>query len=311
MADVLLTKAVNFSQDEINGAVSRALDRLSYDLNDKADLIVIKPNLSYYWDYSTGETTDPRVVSALIDWIRQNVGEDVRIVVAEADASAMRTKYAFKMLGYEKLSSEKGVKLDNLSEGKIVDEKVVVAGEKFVLPVNKMLLDADLIINVPKMKVHRVVGFTCALKNMFGAIAKPRKYVYHSKLARVIVGINKLIKTNIVLVDGLVALGKTPKKIGVIMTSDDVLAIDFVVAKAMSLNPTRVAYLKLAIREKIGDTDSINLIENPVRLEDVKKEFPKQNYYLQKLSWKLQLKLLKLYSKMSKDVIPPILDGAG
>ncbi len=308
MTDVVLTKTGGFTEKEINETVSKALDALGYDFMEKVDLVIIKPNLCYYWDFSTGETTDPRVVSAVVDWVRQRIGEDVSVVVAEADASAMRTKYAFKMLGYRKLSQTKNVELLNLSEGEIVDRDVKVAGEDFVLPVNRMLLDADLIINVPKLKYHRLMGVTCALKNMFGAIAKPRKYAYHSKLASVIVGVNKTVKSDIVLVDGVIALGKTPKKIGVIITSDDALAADYIAAKAMGYDPSRIAYLKLGMKEKIGDVSNINLLENPTKLEDIRKEFPKQNYLLQKLSWKMQLKMLRLYSKMSGDVIPPILN---
>lgn len=308
MANVVLTKTSGCTQDDVDEDVSRALDKLNYDLDDKVDLVVVKPNLCYYWDYSTGETTDPRVVSAVIDWVRQRVGKDTCIFVAEADASAMRTRYAFKMLRYEKLSQEKNVKLVNLSEGKVVEREVVVAGENFFLPVNRILLDADLIINVPKLKYHRTVGFTCALKNMFGAIAKPRKYVYHRKLAQTIVGINKIVKSNIVLVDGIIVVGKTPKKIGVIMTGDDALATDFVAAKAMSYKPSRIGYLKLAMEEKIGNVDSIDLIDNPLKLQDVKKEFPKQNYVIQKLLWKLQIKMLRAYARIMRDTIPPVLE---
>lgn len=304
---MVLTETKDYSQEKICEAVTRTLDGLDYDLNDKTGLVVIKPNLCYYWDYSTGETTDPRVVSAIIEWVRQRIGKDVCITVAEADASAMRTKYAFKMLGYEKLSRERNVKLVNLSEGEVIDREVVVAGEKFTLPVNKMLLDADLLINVPKMKCHRVVGFTCALKNMFGAIAKPRKYVYHKKLARVIVGINKIIKTDIVLADGVIVSGKFPKRVGAVMAGDDALATDIVVAKAMNFNPHKIGYLKLAMEEKIGNVNSVNVIENPVKLEDVKKKFPRYNYPLQKIYWKLQLGMLKTYATMIGDVIPPIL----
>ncbi len=310
MANVILSKAKGYTQDEIDDAVSRALDKLNFDSKGKIDLVVVKPNLCYYWDYSTGETTDPRVVSATIDWIRQRIGRDVRIIVGEADASAMKTRHSFRMLGLEKLSQEKNVRLVNLSEGEVVEKEVVVANEKFVLPVNKMLLDADLIINVPKLKYHTRIGLTCALKNMFGAIAKPEKHVYHDRLASIIVGVNKIVKSNVVVVDGIIGLGKTPKKIGVIMASDNALAADYIAAKAMGYNPSKIAYLRLGIREKIGDVSNLNLVENPMRLEDIKKEFPKPSFLFQKMSWTLQLKMLSLYSKISKDVIPPVLDGA-
>jgi uncharacterized protein (DUF362 family) len=310
VANVVLTKAIGFTQCEIGEAVSKALDTLNYDLNDKINSVIIKPNLCYYWDYSTGETTDPRVVSAVIDWVRQRTKKEICIFVAEADASAMMTKYVFKMLGYEKLSQQKNVKLFNLSEGEIIDKEVVVAGEKIILPINRILLSSDLIINVPKIKYHRTIGFTCALKNMFGAISKPRKYVYHNNLPNIIVGVNKIIKTNIVLADGIIVAGKTPKKTGVIMASDDALVADLVAARIMGYNPSRIAYLKLAMKEKIGNTDNINLIENLVKLESIKKELPNHNYLLKKISWKMQLELLKLYSKISQDVIPPILSEA-
>jgi len=84
-----------------------------------------------------------------------------------------------------------------------------------------------------------------------------------------------------------------------------------VASRAIGCNPSRIAYLKLGMKEKIGDVSNLNLIENPTKLEDIRKEFPKQNYLLHSLSWKLQLKFLKLYSKMSKDVIPPILNDVG
>ena len=308
MADVVLTRAKGYSKEDIDACVARALDALNYDIDVQCDSVVIKPNLCYYWDYSTGQTTDPRVVSAIVDWIRQRAGNNVSIFVAEADASAMRTKYAFKVLGYERLAREKKLKLVNLSEGEIVDKEVVVAEERFVLPVNNLLLDADLMINVPKLKTHMAVGFTCALKNLFGAIAKPRKFVYHSKLAETIVGINKIVDTDIVVVDGIIVSGKTPKKMGIVMTGNDALATDLVAAEAVGYKPSRVAYLKLAMKEGIRDVKNPNIIANPVRLEDIKNEFPKQNYFLQQLSWKLQLKLLRFYSRISKDIIPPILE---
>jgi len=307
VVQVVLTKSPGFSEDAIRETVFRAMDLLNYNLKSDTDSVIIKPNLCYYWDYSTGETTDPRIVSGIIDWIRGSLGDDVHIYIAEADASAMRTKYAFKMLGYEKLGLEKKVKLANLSEGEIVEKEVVVAGRKLVLPVNKTLLEKSILISVPKLKYNRTVGFTCALKNIFGAISKPYKYAYHKKLAHVIVAMNKIVRTNIVLVDGIIVSGKTPKKLGVAIAGDDAVACDFVAAKAAGLEPNRIEYWKLAVKEKIGDVNSLVLIENPVKLSEIRKEFPKQNYLLQKWLWRLQLKALRTYARFARDIIPPVL----
>jgi len=310
MAKVVLTslKARDFTDDEIYRAVERAIDGLDFSFRDGIQNVVVKPNLCYYWDYSTGETTDPRVVSAVIDYVRHKLGKDVSICVAEADASAMKTKYSFRVLGYDKLCQKKNAKLVNLSEGNIVDVRVNVGGKEIALPLNEILLGADLIINVPKLKTHNFIGATCALKNMFGAISKPRKFSYHEIVSYVIAGVNKIVKSHIIVVDGLIVRGSYPKKMGVIMAGDDPLATDFVALEIMGFNPKRVPYLSLAVKEQIGKVRNIKLIEDGARLSEIKRSFPSHSFLLHRISWNLQLKMLRLYEAVVGDVIPPILE---
>lgn len=309
MANIVLTsiKSENFACKDIHKVISGAIDPLTDNFKRDFNSVVIKPNLCYYWDYSTGETTDPRVVSAIIDFIRERLGDDIQIIIAEADASAMMTKHAFKMLGYEELSERKKVKLVNLSEGNITNKEVQVNGKKLSLKVNEILCESNLILNVPKLKYHRFVGITCGLKNMFGAISTPRKYVYHPEISETIVGINKIVKSDLTIVDGIIAKGRYPKKMGVILASDNVLSADYIAAKILGYNPKKITHIDLARKEKIGELDKIELIEDGISLEEVQRMFPKQNHVLEKLSWDLQLKMLRAYSKILGDTIPPIL----
>jgi uncharacterized protein (DUF362 family) len=305
---VLTSTSKKFTDNDIQDVVSRSLDLLSYNYPKKVDTVVIKPNLCYYWDYSTGETTDPRVISAIIDYLRAKF-EDVDICVAEADATAMKTRYSFKILGYEQLSQEKNVRLINLSEGEVVEKQTYIKNKPITLPVNKMLLESDLLIAVPKLRTHSLVGMTCTLKNMFGAISKPRKFSYHKNLDATIVAINKLVKPDICIVDGLIARGKYSKKMGLILAGDDGLATDFVVAKILGFNPKSIGHLKLAEKENVGDTSDIKIIEDKTSLKEAKKLFPHSNFLLHKISWGLQLRLLAVYFKLSGDVSPSFLTG--
>lgn len=310
MAKVVLTSVgiKDFSDKEIGSAVGRAIDELNFNFNGSIQNIVIKPNLCYYWDCSTGETTDPRVVSAVIDHIRHKLGRDLNISIAEADASSMKTKYSFKVLGYDKLSLAKKVDLVNLSEGDITDVKVRVREKEFILPLNNLLLKADLIINMPKLKTHNLMGVTVSLKNMFGAISKPRKYSYHRMLPYVIVAVNKIVKSHIILVDGITAKGAYPKKLGVVMAGDNPLTTDYIAAKIMGWNPKSVQYLRIAEQEQIGQTKDIALIEEEIKLAEIKKTFPSYNHFVHRLSWSLQLKMLSLYAAVVGDVLPPVLE---
>jgi uncharacterized protein (DUF362 family) len=308
MAKVVLTSASkNFTDNDIRGAVTRSFDLLGYNYPKKIDTVIIKPNLCYYWDYSTGETTHPKIISAIIDYLRARFGGDISIFVAEADATAMKTRYCFKILGYESLSQAKNVDLINLSEGEIVEKQTSIKNNMITLPVNKMLLESDLVINVPKLRTHNLVGLTCSLKNMFGAISKPRKFSYHKNLDDTIVGINKLVESDICIVDGLIARGKYPKKMGLILAGDDALATDFVVAKILGFNPRSIGHLKLAEKENVGNVNNTELIEDKTSLKEAKRLFPGSSFLLHRLLWGLQLKLLDVYFKLSGDVSPPFL----
>lgn len=310
MSKVSLTsvKGQPFSSIEIDNAVERAIDNLKYNFTG-VNNVVVKPNLCYYWDASTGETTDGRVVCAVIKYLRKAAGKDVSITVAEADASAMRTKYAFSILGYDELCFRNKVALLNLSEGKTVEKTVNVGKSTLTLPFNEVLLNADLIVNVPKLKTHNFAGVTCGMKNIFGAISKPRKFSYHGDIANVIVAANKIVKSGIVVVDGLIARGSCPKRLGVIQASDNVVTNDYVAAKLMSFNPKKVPYFSLAAKEKLAEAGAIHIIEDGVKMADVIKSFPHYSQLRHSIVWNLQLKLVRAYTAVSGDVLPPFLEG--
>jgi len=304
---VSIASTHEFSQLAIDKAVIHVLESSDFKPSTP-DNIVIKVNLRYYWDASTGETTDPRVVSALIDYLRHHFGKTVDITIAEADASAMRTKYAFKMLGYEQLARDKHVRLMNLSQGDRVTKEVLVNNRSYRLPVAQQLLDTDLLINVPKLRTHRLVTISCGLKNLFGAIARPRKVAYHSHLNEIIVAINKILHPQLTLIDGIIALGRHPVKLGVVLASTDRFAIDYVAAKVMGYNPRGIKHLQLAEKEGLGDSARLTIIGNN-DLSVYSNKFPRENYTIYNLKWELQLAVLNLYLKLTDDTRPPVLDS--
>jgi uncharacterized protein (DUF362 family) len=305
-AVVSIVKTQDFTPEKIREAVFEAIDKIKFKPAKPIRSALLKVNLRYYWDYTTGETTDPRIVSAVIDYLRQRF-DPIEITVAEADASAMRTKHAFKILGYERLAAEKKVRLMNLCEGDKVYKNVEVNHHKFDLPVPKALYETDMLINIPKLRTHRLVTISCSLKNLFGAIGVPRKVVYHPHLDEVIVAINKLVKPQLTLVDGVIALGAYPAKMGLIMASEDQLAIDFIAAKVMGYNPNRIRHLKLAEKESIGTGKEIQIVGEK-EIKALSKLFPRENYFIFNMKWNLELRVLDAYLKITRDTRPPVLD---
>jgi uncharacterized protein (DUF362 family) len=300
-----LVRAKN-SEEDIRNSIMEALNLIGFKPQSAIGSVIIKPNLCYYWDSDTGYTTNPKVVAGIIDYIRELFGWDIDIKIVEADASAMCTKYAFPVLGYKKLAKEKKVKLFNLSEDVLVDKTVKVNGRKISFKVPQILLKSALFINVPKLKIMRATKITCAMKNIFGCIGTPRKVVYHKFLSEAIVGINKVLKPHLTVVDGLVALGKHPIRLNLLMAGVDPFSVDWVTSKIMGYNPRKVKFLKIAMKEKLGSPDGIITMGESIK--DIAKAFPREGILSTSMLWNIQFKLLKAYKTIVGDIIPPVLE---
>lgn len=308
MGNIVGLIKTKISEDEIKTSISKILNNIDYKNQRNVNNIAIKPNLCYYWKSSTGYTTDPRIVEGIIDNVREIYGEDVPIRIIESDATAMRAEHAFTILGYRKLAYQKNVELFNLSKDNVVKKDVIVGNRRIVFEIPSSLLETDLLISVPKLKVMRETIISCALKNTFGCISSPRKIIFHPYLQEAIVGINKIIHPNLIFVDGLYALSHFPVKLNLIMGSIDPFSIDWIASKIMGYEPSKVGFLKVAMKEKIGDPNDIITIGDDLNI--FRNEFPKVNNLISKWSFKMMLKALRLYARFSGDIIPPILDDS-
>lgn len=260
--------------DLIKEAIREAVRLIGYSF-PKAKSVVIKPNMCYYWDYSTGQTTDPNFVAALIDLLREEISSNLNISVVESDASAMKCKYAFKYLGYERLAKRYDVSLVNLSEVESEKVKVKVQDENFEFLLPKIIRDADLRINVPKMKYMYFTKISCALKNIFGCNPYPKKFKYHSRLNEAIVALNKIMRFELCILDGITVYGSKTLRMGLVMASEDAVAMDAAAAVIMGVNPKSVDHIMLAEKEGLGST---SFKVKGEKLDYFRDKFPKKKF---------------------------------
>jgi uncharacterized protein (DUF362 family) len=253
--------------------IRKSLDLINFQPPRNAHTVAVKPNLCYYWDYSTGETTDPRFVSAMIDVIRGSLAPQAEISIVESDASAMKCKYSFRMLGYGRLAAKKKVRLVNLTNDATQTQEVQVKNKNYEYPIPKTVLEADLFINVPKIKYMAGPKISCALKNIYGCNPAPEKYRCHRFINEAIVGLNKLMKPTLCIVDGLIARGIRTTKLGLVMASTDPVALDSAASEIAGINPNTVKHIILASQEGLGST-RYTIEGKP--LEDFRKLFPRK-----------------------------------
>lgn len=151
---------VKYGKDEIKTTV-KILEEAKPKI---AESVLIKPNITMPYSPELGICTSPKVVEGIILYLRARGIED--IVIGEGAGGAFDMNRHFEVSDYKELSERLNVPLINLNR----DKKVILHGNYLEkIPIAKTVVDR-FVINVPKMKTHRMAIVSCALKNMMGTI---------------------------------------------------------------------------------------------------------------------------------------------
>jgi len=250
---------VSISKNPDRGTLKRNLDAL---LDEHSTLlpksaqakVLLKPNFNSNMNALTGNTTDLRIIACLIE-ILQARGYR-HIVIGEGTNSGFyRNKIdVASRLRARALAERLGVRFVDLNycqgrEITFVNNKKAMAARD--------CLEADLFINLPKLKMHHEVGISVCLKNMIGClVGLENKKKTHDSLARNIIQLNNYLKPHLHIVDGLIAMEGNGPSDGLPVRMDTVIAgtdpyfIDMVCAEIVGMPYTEVTYLKVA--EELG-----------------------------------------------------------
>jgi uncharacterized protein (DUF362 family) len=148
--------------------------------------VLIKPNILGPFPPERGVTTDPRVISAIVQELKKCGSKE--IIVGDNSGS----------IHFDPLKIAKITGILDASDGcysNIAREVLEVKVEsKFIdeLFISKIVKEADYVINVPKFKTHSLTTITGAIKNMFGIIPGGKKAKLHT-FSRSIKGFAELL----------------------------------------------------------------------------------------------------------------------
>ena len=152
------------NENEIDSMVRKAIELAGglASLVSRGDTVIIKPNLVYPMAPETGATTDPRICKAIADIVKE-LG--AKPIIGESSLVSIDTEKVFEVADYGRLRKE-GYEVIDLKKKGIERVEVSIpkgkALKKVILP--KIVVDADLIISVPKMKTHDSAKVTLSLK---------------------------------------------------------------------------------------------------------------------------------------------------
>jgi uncharacterized protein (DUF362 family) len=129
------------------------------------------------------------------------------------------------------------------------------------------VLEADLVVSIPKLKTHSITVITAAVKNMFGAVVGLYKAECHSRapkeadFSKIMKKVFALTKPGLTVVDGIMGMegdgpsSGIPRKMNLVMAGSDAVSIDAVIAKIVGLDPLDVLVTKEAFKAGLGEAD--------------------------------------------------------
>ncbi len=233
----------------------------AFPLPWKGKRVVIKPNILGPSVPAKGITTHPALIRALVQSLKK---QEAICLVGDNPG----------LLGYA--ANERCARISGIFEAadgcfvNFAKETVQVAVKsRFIekLVVSKPVLEADLVINVPKFKTHIQTKITGAVKNMFGILVGAEKARVHLSAARpeyfseALVDIYQIRIPDLTIMDAVVGMeGNGPssndlRAIGKILAGRNGVSVDGLMAAMMGVGPDKVDSLRIAFQRGLGEVD--------------------------------------------------------
>ena len=273
--------------EDVKTSVFSALELIdAQKLMQKDNMVVLlKPNILMGKPAERAVNTHPEVVRAVIQWVKKFKPSKIYVSDSAGGQKPGITETAMKESGIEAICEEEGAICVPFEKTEREIYKVKDPLELEEISSSRLIREADLIINIPKIKTHWQCTLTCCIKNMFGTVLLANKAKTHAQAAilerfcSALVDIYSISKPQLTVIDGYYCQeGQGPSsgdvvKLDIILAGYDGVALDTTVCKIIGFEPREILYLEKAEEKKLGTTDleSVEFLGEPI--ESVFRQF--------------------------------------
>lgn len=143
------------------------------------------------------------------------------------------------------------------------------------LLLSKEAIDADVVINLPKVKSHMQLTLTMGVKNLFGCVPGKMKAWWHmeagkdrERFGEMLVETARAIDPDLTILDGIIGhegngpSGGEPRRLNLLAASRDVFALDRAVVDILNVDPSTVP--TAAAAQRLGLCSTLEAIHFPL-----------------------------------------------
>ncbi len=284
---VAIVKCPDYQQSAVDRAVRESVDLLGgmSQFVRPGQKVLLKVNLLSATPPERGIVTHPAVVKAVIRLVQEAGGMPL---IADSPGTSVPYTQAglrrvYKASGLLEVAERTGAALnwDTSYEEVSHPEGFLIKRLEVIKPV----LEADVVISMPKLKTHALMTFTGATKNLFGVVPGFAKGIFHARMRNVthfalmLLDLISLVKPALVLMDAVVGMeGNGPstgplRDVGVILASRDSVALDAVATSMVGFDPLKVPTLREAAARglwtgKVDDIETLGASVDEVLVPD-------------------------------------------
>lgn len=157
-------------------AVRQCLDQLILpDLSGKR--ILLKPNVGREVDPKLALNTNPDVVEAVFNYLREKF--NASFLIGDSPIINTDTRKAFSQSGYSKLLEDDKIQFIDLDDRPPIELDIPKGNILKKIKVTGYWNEIDYIISIPVLKMHMHTGVSLSFKNLKGLIYKRNKIELH------------------------------------------------------------------------------------------------------------------------------------
>jgi uncharacterized protein (DUF362 family)/NAD-dependent dihydropyrimidine dehydrogenase PreA subunit len=246
--------------ENVRQAVDRAFELFPVVVAGKK--VLIKPNVLRSSEAKEGIVTNPAVLRAVVE--KTEAMGPASLIVGDNPGlfSYGANEESFSRTGLMEAANGRYRNIGNDSVRLAFNPRYAPA-----VSVSRDVLEADVVISLPKFKTHGLTVLTGAIKNSYGLLPGAQKAMLHKAAGNpedfhdVVVEVFRLRVPDLFIVDAVVGMeGNGPaspdlRDIGLVLASDNAVAVDAVIAKMMGCEPGRLRFLRKAKEAGLGDYD--------------------------------------------------------
>ncbi len=258
--EVAVEPCGSYDHGEVYRAVVKALGAVRFR-PPAGKRVLLKPNLIGQNTPGQATTTHPSVVEAVCRFFSEH---DCRISIGDSSAfyQGGGTAGALVTSGIAAVAKRYGASLLPFETTRL--RKITSGLHLNPFYVTEAVFGHDLVVNLPKLKLHRLARYSGAIKNMYGCVVGGSKQLYHKPFqhrhdyqeywGKPLVDVYEAVAPGLTVMDAVMGLDRDgpaangePRFTGVILASTSGPALDVTACRMIGFDPEWVPAVREAI----------------------------------------------------------------